>query len=35
MGGGGGGGKKEFRNPSLPPLTLSQDPEFTAVSIFF
>lgn len=31
----GGGGKKEFQHPTLPPPTLSQDPEFAAVSIFF
>ena len=30
----GGGGREGFRIPS-PPLTLSQDPEFAAVSIFF
>ena len=35
MGGGGGGGEEGVSDPSLPPLTLSQDPEFTAVSIFF
>ena len=30
-----GGGERRISDPFPPPLTLSQDPEFAAVSIFF